>query len=72
MKSCFAGFARLSIADTLAKGWKCPKDALWHSLLYKTNNFLSIHFFIFVDFLGKRDDSYPQNSTIFLEKIGCF
>ena len=56
----------------LPKGWKCPKDALRHSLLYKTNNFLSIHFFIFVDFLGNRDDSYPQNSTIFLEKIGCF
>ena len=72
MKSCSAGFARLSIADILAKGRKSSKDALRHSLLYKINIFLSIHFFIFVDFLGKRDVSYPQNSTIFLEKIGCF
>ena len=72
MKSCFAGFARLSIADTLAKERKESKDALRHSLLYKINIFLSIHFFIFVDFLGKRDDSFPQNSTVFLEKIGYF
>ena len=72
MKSCVAGFARLSIADTLAEGRKSSKDALRHSLLYKTNIFLSIHLSIFVDFLGKRDDGYPQNSTIFLEKIGCF
>ena len=56
----------------LPKGRKSSKDALRQSLLYKTNIFLSIHFFIFVDFLGNRDDSYPQNSTNFLEKIGCF
>ena len=33
---------------------------------------MSIHFFIFVDFQRNPDDIYPQNSTIFLEKIGCF